>query len=397
MISVTEFVKALSEAINASPEQASIKHTLLHTHRSDARFSLEEAIKVVRGEVTDNDKLHLGLVDPIQLIQVLCVGASGSLEDFPSVSLEPSTIDPILYGLALQLRYSLPSHERQFVENATPEQLSKVYHLPSTMTVLELLKYGVEQPTPETIGSRLERSHEKLMETRSTTRDLLTQKKPLRESEYFHTIDGRTSSHPFHPFNQHIVKDQWNMKETTLGVKPTDLYEAGLKGLVDELTPDNRSARPSLIRTEAGGYKNAMDAELEAIRFRSFKDLFFAAAKEQVPLGVRVETTPAGIKFIVTQVTGENVKKALDTGVHGLIGGKRLLEVVKNDEWASRFLLSRPEVLDQLSKGEQVQRPSCMLDYTSLYTLIDTPEGYEDKFLCVIAKNPVHTSTKKED
>lgn len=179
-------------------------------------------------------------------------------------------------------------------------------------------------------------------------------------------------------------------------IKPTELYAAGLKAMEEQVNVDGRKSRTSLIRTEQGEYKNNLEDEREVRLFNSFKDLFFTAAEKRVPLEVVVETAPTGIKFVVAEVTGANIKKALDTGVHGLVGGKRLQEVIKEDEWASRFFLLRSEADGKLISGVQPQQPAGLLDYTSIFTLIDTPEGYEDKFLYVIAKNPVYTSTKKE-
>ncbi|MNM08978.1 hypothetical protein D3C81_190580 [compost metagenome] len=180
-------------------------------------------------------------------------------------------------------------------------------------------------------------------------------------------------------------------------VNPTELYEAGLRAAAQQVQEGDRSATRSLIHnTHQNAYKEHQEAEREARLFKSFKDLFFAAAAKRVPLDIQVEATPLGVKFVVAEVTGANIKKALDTGVHGLIGGKRLQEVIKEDEWASRFFLLRSEVDGKLANGEQPQHPVGLLDYTAIFTLIDTPEGYEDKFLYVIASQGVHRTEKKE-
>lgn len=180
------------------------------------------------------------------------------------------------------------------------------------------------------------------------------------------------------------------------GVKPTDIYEAGLQAAAKQVQDGDRSAGRSSIRTATGEYKNNLEAEREARQFKRFKELFFAAAAKPVPLNTQIEITPSGIKFVVADVTGANIKKALDTGVHGLIGGKRLHEVIKEDEWASRFFLLRGDVDGKLVSGVQPEHPAGLLDYTSIFTLIDTPEGYGDKFLYVIASQGVHRTEKKE-
>lgn len=187
-----------------------------------------------------------------------------------------------------------------------------------------------------------------------------------------------------------LVRERVCGEPSLLGVKPTDIYAAGLQAAAEQVQDGDRSADKALIRnTHQDDFKRHQDAQREARLFKSFKDLFFAAAAKCVPFGIQVETAPSGIKFVVAEVTGENIKQALDTGIHGLIGGKRLQEVISENEWASRFFLLRGEVDGKLANGVQPEHPTGLLDYTATYTLIDTPEGYEDKFLYVIASQGV--------
>jgi hypothetical protein len=77
MKELSEYCADLSADLWKSPDAEKLVYGLTHVHPNSARAALEESIKELRGQVTDEDRRWLDTINASQLIQVLTVSGAG--------------------------------------------------------------------------------------------------------------------------------------------------------------------------------------------------------------------------------------------------------------------------------------------------------------------------------
>lgn len=219
MNNVAAFIDKLAEDLNNSEHCQSIKLNLIRSALADQGKALEDAIQLLRGEVTDDDRRCLKLLSSNYLIQVLCVNVTGRLPDLDAEvfktplsgkaavmadqakidqlhplekALTPIGHDPKLYRLAEQFRQSFTPAERDFLITADKETISKTYNLALGMTVIQLLQYGLPESAASAYSQGLAKMHDYMMEESKSASKSLLSNPPLKESRYFMARDGKS-------------------------------------------------------------------------------------------------------------------------------------------------------------------------------------------------------------
>lgn len=366
---ISEYLAGLSTDLWKSPDAEKLVYGLTHVHPNSARAALEESIKELRGEVTDEDRRWLDTVNASQLIQVLTVRGTGSPESILSASSYLANLGGLadlvkeggVSGRSLTQTPRLTPEERlekvikEMGITFTPEQREIFNRLDEKQAASYLLKLKEHKPFPEPISSG---------------KDLL--KKPaLKDSQYFHMIDGRDQNHPDHPFNKGY--------KPFPGFSVPETIEDSLvlpQWFVDKVHAKGGSITMAGIvyekETEANGERTARENNRQDMLYERYLNTYREMAEH------RWTVIEGGDSRGIKQLQDNDPKlllEAIEKEVYGIMGGTEL----------ESLIFRTPELKAKLSENAKrySNRPMGLLGDIPLYITADVTPACMDKFFFV--------------